>query len=83
MSVLQQLMLCWMPKSWRADLIAYSQRWFAVCPCGCVRSIWELGGIRYRAAGRPRRLMRCPKCGRRTWHSVEWHESEAPTKAAL
>jgi len=82
MTTLQRLMLCWMPKTWQADAIAHSQKWFAVCPCGSERSIWELGGIRYKAAGEPRRLMRCPKCGQRAWHKIVWRETAVPRAIA-
>lgn len=40
------------------------------CACGHDRSIWDLGGIRYKAAGNPRKLMKCPACGKRSWHAV-------------
>ncbi|MFO0805693.1 MAG: hypothetical protein U0791_21535 [Gemmataceae bacterium] len=32
------------------------------CPCGHVTSIWEMGGIRYRAAGQPVRAGWCAGC---------------------
>ena len=72
MSFMQRLLIGWLPKPWQADVIADSQRWRAICPCGCDRSIWELGGIRYRAAGNPRKLLRCPQSHKLTWHQVIW-----------
>jgi transposase-like protein len=55
-----------------AAMEAESRAWRATCPnCGHARSIWELGGIRAGAAGKPRQLMRCPACGARGWHSIE------------
>lgn len=54
-----------------AAMEAHSRAWLVQCPdCGSERSIWEMGGIRYKAAGNPRMLMRCPKCGKRGWHRV-------------
>lgn len=54
-----------------AAMEAHSRAWLVQCPdCGHERSIWEMGGIRYKAAGNPRMLMRCPKCGKRGWHRV-------------
>jgi len=54
-----------------AAMEAHSRAWLVQCThCGFERSIWDLGGIRYKAAGKPRMLMRCGKCGRRGWHKV-------------
>ena len=48
----------------------HSRSWQVTCPCGYSRSVWELGGIRWLAAGEPRRLRNCDSCGNRTWHRV-------------
>jgi DNA-directed RNA polymerase subunit RPC12/RpoP len=54
-----------------AAMEAHSRAWVAECPaCGHRRSIWELGGIRYKAAGRPRIGLRCPQCGKWGWHRL-------------
>ena len=54
-----------------AAMEAHSRAWLVECPhCGHLRSIWELGGIRYKAAGKPRTYGRCPRCGRGGWHRV-------------
>ncbi|MFO0976435.1 MAG: serine/threonine-protein kinase [Planctomycetaceae bacterium] len=52
------------------DIEAESRSWHARCRCGCERSIWDLGGIRYKAAGEPLRFLFCPGCGQRGWHRV-------------
>ena len=49
---------------------AESREWRVVCACGHDPSIWDIGGIRYKATGKPRTLMKCPTCGKRTWHRV-------------
>ncbi|MFN9720816.1 MAG: serine/threonine-protein kinase [Planctomycetota bacterium] len=49
---------------------AESRAWKAICRCGCERSIWDLGGIRYRAFGETLRFLHCPKCGHVGWHTV-------------
>jgi hypothetical protein len=49
-----------------------SRSWIARCPCGHARSVWELGGIRWKAKGTPRRLMRCPACGNSSWHLISY-----------
>jgi hypothetical protein len=54
-----------------AAMEAHSRAWLVRCPhCGHERSIWEIGGIRYKAAGNPRTRMRCPQCGKAGWHKV-------------
>ena len=54
-----------------ADMEAESRMWKVKCPnCGNERSIWEMGGIRYKAAGNPRIYRPCPNCGQRTWQVI-------------
>ena len=54
-----------------AAMEAHSRAWLVACPhCGHVRSIWDIGGIRYKAAGKPRTYLRCPRCGSGGWHRV-------------
>ena len=53
------------------DVEAESRSWMVKCPCGFERSIWELGGVRYGAHSRGKKLLRrCSECGRFRWHSV-------------
>ena len=54
-----------------AAMEAHSRAWLVECPnCGHERSIWDLGGIRYKAVGNPRMRMRCPNCRQAGWHKV-------------
>lgn len=54
-----------------AAMEAHSRAWLVICPdCGHERSIWDLGGIRYKAAGNPRLRLACPNCGKTGWHKV-------------
>ena len=58
-----------LPRRWAEALEADSRLWMIVCPhCRHERSVWDIGGIRYKAAGNPRRLRLCEKCG------VQWHQ---------
>jgi hypothetical protein len=34
------------------------------------QSVWELGGIRCKAAGQPRWFRKCQQCGQRSWHTI-------------
>ncbi len=70
MSKLQRFLLAVLPSSLGKAMEKQSRLWTMRCPdCGAETSVWDAGGIRYLAAGRPRRLFRCPKCGPR-WHVV-------------
>jgi uncharacterized Zn finger protein len=71
MSFLQELLQAIVPQRWADQIKAESHSWMLRCAaCGLERSVWETGGVRWKAAGRPSRLMRCPQCGRVTWHTV-------------
>jgi ribosomal protein S27AE len=51
-----------------------SRLWKAECP-NCrtdTTSIWEMGGIRYKAVGEPRKRARCPRCGQLRWLRIHW-----------
>ena len=47
-----------------------TKQWLAECSCGSKRDLWEAGRVRYKAAGQPKELLRCPVCGRRTWQQI-------------
>ena len=70
MSGIQSFLQKILPKKWADDMEAESRNWMARCPCGHERSIWDLGGVRWKAAGNPRRLLACPACGQNTWHTI-------------
>jgi hypothetical protein len=71
MSFIQRLFTRILPRSWAEGMEAESRRWVLRCPCGFGRSIWELGGIRWKAAGSKRILRRCARCGKTGWHTLE------------
>jgi len=53
------------------DMEAESRAWMVTCnQCGASESMWERGGVRWKAAGKPRMRLNCPACGRITWHTV-------------
>ncbi|OUD09981.1 hypothetical protein BVC71_00200 [Marivivens niveibacter] len=50
-----------------------SRGWKCECPaCGAVYSVWEYGGIRYKAGGTKKTLVRCRDCGGQHWMTVAW-----------
>ena len=47
------------------DIEAESRSWRVQCPvCGNEKSIWDVGGVRYKALGTVRRLGHCSRCRR-------------------
>ena len=77
MGVFQKFVTAILPKSWTQALETESRKWLMQCPCGAETSIWNLGGVRFKAAGEPRRWRRCDQCGKRTWHRVDYREIPA------
>jgi hypothetical protein len=49
---------------------AESRSWMVRCDCGFERSVWDMGGIRWKARGRSRNYLKCPGCGQYTWHTI-------------
>jgi hypothetical protein len=70
MSSLQKFFVAIFPASWARSMEASSRNWMMSCPCGFEKSVWEAGGIRWKASGTPRRYLRCEACGESTWHTV-------------
>ena len=62
---LRDLILWLMPAPMKSDAEAESRKWVATCPrCQAESSVWDMGGMRYKAYGTKIALMRCPKCGK-------------------
>ena len=70
MSFIQKLLIGVLPEASAKSMEAESREWMCTCPCGHTRSVWDLGGIRWKAAGNPRRRLKCPNCGQWTWHVI-------------
>jgi hypothetical protein len=70
MSSIQKFIAAILPRRWVEAMEADSRSWMVRCSCGFARSLWELGGVRYKAAGQTRWFMKCPQCGQRSWHKV-------------
>ena len=66
-----------LPPRWMNAMEADSRLWMVRCPCGFARSVWDLGGIRYKAVGNPHWFRKCPHCGHRSWHKVSRDRSPA------
>jgi hypothetical protein len=70
MNFVQKLFTSILPRKWAESMEAESRIWMIQCPCGHEVSVWDAGGIRYKATGNPKQLRRCPECGQRTWHHI-------------
>ena len=81
MSYIQKLLLAVLPGDWAKSMEAESREWVHTCPCGHSRSTWDLAGIRWRVAGKPRRYLKCPSCGKWIWHVVSRQRPTAPGSA--
>jgi len=70
MSWIQRFFVAVFPASWARSMEADSRRWMIRCRCGFERSVWDIGGIRWKARGNSRNYMRCVSCGERSWHTM-------------
>lgn len=71
MSLIQKVFKSVLPRAKAEAMEAESRRWLAECGnCGHARSLWDLGGIRWKATGKPRTYLKCPQCGKRAWHKI-------------
>lgn len=78
--MLRQLVLRLFP-ALAADMEAESRQWMLQCQrCGGETSVWDRGGIRYKALGRPRRYARCDQCQQRSWLKLYRQATQANHK---
>jgi hypothetical protein len=62
-----------------ASMEAESRSWMVKCPkCGYEQSVWESGGVRYKAVGTSYWFRRCPNCGKLGWQKVYRREGPVP-----
>ena len=71
MSPTQRFFRAILPRSWFAAMEAESRRWILHCKCGAARSIWDIGGIRYKGTLKKAIYNYCPACGTYSWQDVE------------
>jgi hypothetical protein len=69
--VLRDLILKIVPDKTAASMQAESREWMMRCrTCGWERSVWDAGGLRWKAKGTPRTRMRCLQCSKNRWADV-------------
>ena len=71
MASARDIILALMPRGWRASAEAATRAWQVTCPsCGAADSLWNLGGLRWKASGSKSWLRRCGACGKTGWHTI-------------
>ena len=65
MTFIQKFFLAILPQKWGESMRSESEQWqIRCCTCGASRSVWDAGGIRWKAASSGKRIMiRCEQCG--------------------
>lgn len=78
MSAIQRFFLRILPRAWAEEMRAESMSWHYHCDeCGHARSVWSMGGIRWKAKGERKANAACPQCGKLTWHTLRRDENVA------
>jgi uncharacterized C2H2 Zn-finger protein len=77
MSFIQNFVTTVLPKAWSQAIQHESQNWLLRCPaCDSTRSVWDLGGIRFKAASINKKIYaRCPHCSKTSMMPLEYRES--------
>lgn len=69
--LLQKLIKSILPKNLSDKIEAESRSWMVQCPnCKYERSYWDMGGLRWGAAGNPKINKLCSNCHTLSWHIV-------------
>ncbi len=67
MSGIQKFCKLIFPKRLFEAMEAESRQWHITCECGYSRSIWDVGGMRYKSKDNNKTYGKCPGCNRRKW----------------
>ena len=71
MSGMRDFILRVVPRSWAESMEAESRQWMLKCQnCGFEQSIWDVGGLRWKASGTKVVTQRCPNCGKVGGHTI-------------
>ena len=69
-STAQKIITAIVPESWAQRMEGESKTWVFTCSCGHKMSIWDLGGIRWKASGNPKKLIKCTTCKKSSFMTV-------------
>lgn len=64
LSIAQKIVKFFSTGSKFEKIMEESKRYKFDCTCGKTSDIWEIGGVRYKAYGKPTTLVKCPHCGK-------------------
>lgn len=71
MSFFQKFFKAIVSKKLYKDFERDSRLWMVQCPnCNHEKSVWDIGGIRYKAVGNSRWFRVCSHCGKKSWHKL-------------
>ena len=71
-SLMQRWLVTLLPKSWAESMEKESKEWKVICPCGAKDTIWDIGGIRWKArAHKKTSYVVCRTCGEGAWMIVK------------
>ena len=78
MSFAQRFLKAVFPRRWGESMEAESRRWIMTCEgCGAKQSIWDIGGVRWKAKGEPKMHLKCLACGESSLMTIRYEEPEA------
>jgi rRNA maturation endonuclease Nob1 len=78
MTRIQRLALLLLPKRLAGEIETESRAWHLRCTgCGEEVSVWDVGGVRFKAKGNPRYRRACVHCGTTTRHDMVKHPPTA------
>ncbi len=66
----QKLMKKISSESYFTAAMEESEKWRFTCECGKESSIWEIGGVRYKAKGSPVKFLKCPHCEKKSMMKI-------------
>jgi len=77
MGAMRDFFLKVVPKAWAEDMEADSRKWIIRCnACGFEESIWDIGGIRWKATRNTKATVRrCKNCGKFGGHTISYREA--------
>jgi hypothetical protein len=70
LSLAQGIAKLFSSKSKFREIADESKLWLFTCVCGKQSSIWDIGGVRYRASGNPSLLVKCPYCKQKSLQRI-------------
>jgi hypothetical protein len=70
MSFIQKFVSAVLPKRWLDAMEKDSRAWRVHCKCGHGNSLWDLGGMRGKNAGKTHWRRKCEKCGQKSWQVI-------------